>query len=97
MRLYVGFTVFQTLVDPADINRARAKFGEKMQGMQQAGKIDSGGVFAGRRQGYMVLNADSEDEAFTLLAELADFCEMETYPLASFDTLGKYLAENPLS
>ncbi len=97
MRLYVGFTVFQTLVDPPDINRARAKFGEKMQEMQQAGKIDSGGAFAGKRQGFMVLNVGSEDEAFILLAELADFCEMETYPLVSFETLGKYLAENPLN
>lgn len=97
MRLYAGFTVFQTLIEPAAINRARAVFGEKMQAMQQAGKIESGGVFAGRREGFMVLNVDSEDEAFTLLAELADFCDFETHPLASFETLGKYLEQNPLT
>jgi hypothetical protein len=33
MRLYVGFTVFQSIVDPADIGRIRAKFGETMQVM----------------------------------------------------------------
>ena len=94
MRLYVGFKVFETLIDPGDINRARATFGEKMQVIGP--KLETSGVFAGKRQGFMVLNAASEDEAFSLLAELADFCDMDVYPLASFDTLAKYLAENPV-
>jgi hypothetical protein len=94
MRLYVGFKVFDTLIDPTDINRARATFGEKMQVIGP--KLESSGVFAGRRQGFMVMDVASEDEAFFLLAELADFCDMDVHPLASFETLGKYLAENPL-
>lgn len=68
MRLYVGFKVFETIVDPADINRARATFGEKMQVIGP--KLEASGVFAGKRQGFMVLNVASEDEAFSLLAEL---------------------------
>lgn len=94
MRLFVGFKVFETVIDPGDINRARATFGEKMQVIGP--KLEASGVFAGKRQGFMVLNADSEDEVFLLLAELGDFCDMDVYPLASFETLGKYLAESPL-
>ena len=94
MRLYVGFKVFETLIDPGDINRARATFGEKMQVIGP--KLEASGVFAGKRQGFMVLDAASEDEVFLLLAELGDFCDMDVYPLASFETLGKYLAANPL-
>jgi hypothetical protein len=94
MRLYVGFRVFDTLIDPGDINRARATFGEKMQVIGP--KLETSGVFAGKRQGFMVMNVASEDEAFLLLAELADFCDVDVSPLASFETLGKYLAENPL-
>jgi hypothetical protein len=95
MRLYVGFTVFQSIVDPADIGRVRAKFGEKMQAMQQTGRLQTGGVFADNRQGFVVLDVASEDEAFMLLNEIADFCVMETHPLVSFETLGKYFAEHP--
>ena len=94
MRLYVGFKVFETVIDPADINRARATFEEKMQVIGP--KLEGSGVFVGKRQGFMVLNVASEDEAFALLAELADFCEMDVYPLASFETLGKYLAASTL-
>jgi hypothetical protein len=95
MRLYVGFTVFQTIVDPADIGRIRAKFGEKMQEMQQTGKLETGGIFADSRQGFVVLNVAAEDEVFMLLGEIADFCVMETHPLVSFETLGRYFAEHP--
>lgn len=43
----------------------------------------------------MVLNVASEDEAFALLNEIADFCVMDTHPLISSETLGKYFAEHP--
>ncbi len=94
MRLYVGFKVFETLIDPGDIKRIRGTFGEKMQVIGP--KLEASGIFVGKRQGFMVLSAASEDEAFSLLAELADFCDIDVYPLASFETLGKYLAESPV-
>ena len=95
MRLYVGFTAFQTLIDPADVERLRAKVGEKVQEWQQAGKLEAGGIFAGNRRGFAVLNAASEDEAFELLGDIADFAVVETYPLVAFETLGKFFAEHP--
>jgi hypothetical protein len=73
MRLFVGFTAFQTYIDPADIGRLRAKVGEKVQSWQEAGKLETGGIFAGNRKGFVVLNVASEDEAFELLGDLADF------------------------
>ncbi|HUA48206.1 MAG TPA: DUF3303 family protein [Solirubrobacteraceae bacterium] len=97
MRLYVGFTAFQTFIDPADIGRLRAKVGEKVQAWQEAGKLETGGIFAGNRKGFVVLNAASEEEAFELLGDLADFAVVETYPVVSFETLGKFFAENPPS
>jgi hypothetical protein len=56
MRLYEGFTAFQTYIDPADVGRLRAKVGEKVQEWQQAGKLETGGIFAGNRQGFAVLS-----------------------------------------
>jgi hypothetical protein len=97
MRLYVGFTAFQTFIDPADINRLRAKVGGKVQEWQQAGKLETGGVFAGNRKGFVVLNVGSEVEAFELLGDIADFAVIETYPLVPFETLGKFFAEHPLN
>lgn len=97
MRLYVGFTAFQTYIDPADIGRLRAKVGEKVQEWQQAGKLETGGIFAGNRQGFVVLSVVSEDEAFELLGDLADFAVVETHPLVSFETLGRFFAEHPAS
>ena len=97
MRLYVGFTAFQTYIDPADVGRLRAKVGEKVQEWQQAGKLETGGIFAGNRQGFVVLNVASEDEAFEVLGDIADFAVVETHPLVSFETLGKFFAEHPPS
>jgi len=96
MRLYVGFQVFQSIVDPADIVRIRSKFGDKLQEMQKSGQLETGGIFAENRQGFVVLNVPSEDAAFSLLGELADFLIMETHPLVSFETLGRYFAEHPI-
>jgi len=94
MKLYVGFKVYESLVAPGDINRAIATFGEKMQVIGP--KLEASGVFVGKRQGFMVLDAASEDEAFSLLAELADFADIDVYPVASFETLSKYLAGHQL-
>ena len=97
MRLYVGFTAFQSYIDPADIGRLRAKIGEKVQEWQQAGKLEAGGIFAGNRQGFAVLSIDSEDEAFEVLGDIADFAVVETHPLVSFETLGKFFGEHPVN
>jgi muconolactone delta-isomerase len=97
MRLYVGFTAFQSYIDPADVGRLRAKVGEKVQEWQQAGKLEAGGIFAGNRQGFAVLNVASEDEAFELLGDMADFAVVETHPLVAFETLGKFFAEHPVN
>jgi muconolactone delta-isomerase len=97
MRLYAGFTAFQSYIDPADVGRLRAKVGEKVQEWQQAGKLEAGGIFAGNRQGFAVLNVASEDEAFELLGDLADFAVVETHPLVAFEALGKFFAEHPVS
>jgi muconolactone delta-isomerase len=96
MRLFVGFTAFQTIIDPVDINRLRAKVGGKVQEWQQAGKLETGGIFAGNRKGFVVLSVDSEDEAFELLGDIADFAVVETHPLVAFETLGRFFAEHPV-
>jgi hypothetical protein len=80
MRLYCGFKAFETLISPNDVGRLRAKVGGKVQEWQQQGKLESGGIFAGNRQGFVVLNVD--------------FAVVETHPLVSFETLGSFFAEN---
>jgi hypothetical protein len=46
---------------------------------------------------FAVLNVASEDEAFEVLGDIADFAVIETHPLVCFDTLGKFFAEPPAS
>ena len=94
MKLYVGFEIFDTVIRPDDVNRAIDTFTEAMNKLSDT--IESGGVFAGKRGGYMVLNLATEDEAFHALAELVDFGTFEIQPLASFETLGRYLASHRL-
>ena len=93
----MGFTAFQSYIDPADVGRLRAKVGEKVQEWQQAGKLEAGGNSAGNRQGFAVLNVASEDEAFELLGDIADFAVVGTHPLVAFETLGKFFAEHPVN
>ena len=97
MRLYVGFTAFQTYIDGGDISRLRAKIGQKVQEWQSAGQLEAGGIFAGNRQGFVVLNVADEVEAFESLGDIADFVVVDTHPLVSFETLGKFFAEHPQS
>ena len=59
-------------------------------------KLEASGVFAGKRQGVMVLNVASEDDAFSLRARRAAFRDIDAYPVTSPETLGKYLAESQI-
>jgi muconolactone delta-isomerase len=97
MRLYVGFTAFETYIDAGDVGRLRAKVGEKVQEWQGVGKLETGGIFAGNRKGFAVLNVDSSEEAFELLGDIADFAVVETHPLVDFETLGRFFVEHPPS
>ena len=56
--------------------------------------MSNSGTFADNRQAFVVLNVASEDEAFMLLNEIADFCVMETHPLVSFGRTASYFAEH---
>jgi hypothetical protein len=56
MRLYLRFTAFRTYTDSADIDRLRATVGGKVQELQQAGKLETGGIFAGNLAGLVVLD-----------------------------------------
>jgi hypothetical protein len=69
----------------------------RLQRKAKAGKFETGGIFAGNRQGFAVLNVDSEVEAFELLGDMADFAVIDTHPLVSFETLGQFFAEHPLN
>jgi hypothetical protein len=83
---------------PSSIQRTSGAFApssaRRCNRCSRRGKSKPAG-FADNRQGFVVLNVASEEEAFMLLNEIADFCVMETHPLISFETLGKYFAEHP--
>jgi hypothetical protein len=95
MKVYVGFEAFQSFIDPADIDRLRGKIGEKIRAWEAAGKLETGGIFAGNRKGFAVLNLESAEEAFELLGDLADFAVVQTHPVVGFETLGRFFAEHP--
>ena len=95
MRLFVSAKLYHSTIDPERVNLVRGKFAEAVESLSKAGKLEAGGVYAGKRQAVLIVNAQDETEAFNLLAGLLDLAEAEIVPLASFETLAAYFAESP--
>ena len=104
MRLYVGFTRLgsaRRMSIPPIVGRLRAGGGEAPGVRQQAGKLEIAvASLPGNRKGFVVLDADSEEDAFSpasasslLGRALARSTLSSGSTVVSFETLGKFFAE----
>jgi hypothetical protein len=80
-----------------DVRRLRKEVGVAIQRIQASGKMTAGGVLGGRRMPFMLLEVESTEELMELLGnEMIDNLQCEVYPVASFESLGKFFAEHPV-
>jgi len=82
-----------TIVGDA-VKRLRQDVGKAIERVTASGKLRAGGILAGRRMPFLLLDVDSSEELMRLLGpELMDNFSVQVYPVASFETLGKLFKE----
>lgn len=96
MKIMVLFTAFDTIVGPEAVNRLRKDVAEACKRITASGKLESGGVFADRRGGYMILNnIESAEEINELFqGEFLDNFHIETHPFFTFERLMEFFAKH---
>ena len=90
MRFHVTVMSFEGITGDAEVEALQQLVGQKIQEIQQSGKLISGGSFVEARGGYFVLDIDSATELLKLLTPLHDVTHIETHPVISFESLGTF-------
>jgi hypothetical protein len=96
MLYHVTFQAFETITG-SDVPGLRQHVGSWLHRALETGKVVSHGVFVGKRGGYALLNADSNEDLFGLIGDLVDSCTITVDPLISSDTLGEFFRNHPFS
>jgi len=96
MQFHVTFEAYESIIGndvPALRKHAAAGIGRLME----SGKVTSSGLFQGKRGGYVVINADSGEELFGLIADLVDAFKIDVTPVVGFEVLGDFFKNHPFS
>lgn len=96
MNVFARIEVFDNMLDTNELNKIRGAFKEVTGNWMNTGKLVYSGVFANRRGGIFILDVKDSEELFTLVAPIIDYVKIETEPLVSLETLGKYFQNNPV-
>ena len=92
MRYLVITRVRETIVGDL-VPVTQRTIGAQMQKALSSGKVVDSGVFVDERSGFLLVNADSAEELFELLAGLLDVATLEVHPLISFERLGQFFEQ----
>ena len=90
MEVFVKLEAYDTLIDREQILHTRQVGGRQMQQMLESGKVKASGMFADARGAFFVLEVDSSEEPFEMLARVSDFARLETHPVVAPEKLMEY-------
>ena len=90
MEVFVKFEAYDTIVDREQIMHTRQVGGQQLQQLLESGKVRASGFFADARAAFFVLDIDSSEELFDMLAPLTDFVRIETHPLVSAEKVTEF-------
>ena len=95
MKIMVLFTAFEAIIGSEAVAHLRKQVGEAMKRIGESGKLESGGIFADRRGGYMILNISEAEEMNELFkGDILDNFRIESHPLFTFDRLKEFFAKD---
>jgi len=81
---------------PEQMVRLREVFGEQIAKIQASGKLESAGIYADDRGGYMIIDVNNSAELLDLLGgAMLDRCNITTHPIVTTEELGEYFKNNP--
>lgn len=90
MEIFVRFTVFESINEPAAVERVRAIGQEQIQRLQKSGNLVDARVFADQRGGYMLLDVEDGAELQELIGlDMADHYDIETHPTTSLEEISR--------
>ena len=95
MRIFANFEAYSSITDRDAIPRLRQIAGEMVQRLMGSGKVESAGVFPGKRGGYFVLNVDTAEELMELVGDAHEVFEVKWNPVVSPEALGDFFQQHP--
>ena len=95
MKMFANFQVYSSITDRDAIPRLRQLAGDMVQRVMGSGKVESAGVFPGKRGGYFVLNVDSAEELMELVGDAHEVFDVTWNPVVSPETLGEFFTQHP--
>ena len=95
MKLFANFEVYPSITDRDAIPRLRQLVGEMIQRVMGSGKVESAGIFPGKRGGYFVLNVDSAEELMEIVGDAHEVFDVTWNPVVSPETLGDFFKQHP--
>jgi len=96
MQFHVTFEAYKSIIG-ADVPALRKHAGAGIQRLMESGKVTSSGLFQGKRGGFLVINADSGEELFALIADLVDAFDITVTPVVGFEVLGDFFQNHPFT
>jgi hypothetical protein len=90
MQFFVKLEVRETITDREKVMEVRQVLGRQIQQLMESGKVVASGVFADARGSFLVLDVDSSEELFDLLAPIVDYIRIETHPLTTVEKVQEF-------
>lgn len=94
MKFLVLLESFESITGEREVQEMRRHIGEKVQELEESGRVLEKGVFADRRGAFFLLEAESGAELARLLYPVHDFAEIDARPIYSFQELQALFAED---
>ena len=92
MRFLVTFTVRESIL-LSEIASVQNRIGDTVQKILKTGKVKESGLLIDDRKGFFIIESDSTEELWKLLAPFYDVAKLDIQPIISFENLPKIFEE----
>lgn len=91
MKYFVKWEVFDTLAE-SQVRVIKDGVARRLEQIKKSGKMTDGGALLGIRGGYFIFDIADPGELLSLLGPvLWDNCRIQSFPVVSYEELGRYL------
>jgi len=92
MQFLVTFTVRESIL-LSEITSVQNRIGDTVQKILKTGKVKESGLLIDDRKGFFIIESDSAEGLWKLLAPFYDVAKLDIQPIVSFEILPKIFEE----
>jgi len=92
MQFLLTFTVRESVL-LSEIVSVQNRIGDTVQKILKTGKVKESGLLIDDRKGFFIIESDSAEELWKLLAPFYDVAKLDIQPIVSFEILPKIFEE----